>query len=143
MLQKRVENFSLRLTGLLGMSASKASTSRRRKVKDEDEEYVPDEPVEAVKKTRKARNSPIISSDPYNHRHHDPEVAILGVAVEGSIRHVLLSQVALSTHIIMWLHVRKFGAINVLRVWSSTHTFSKPNQTIRYKACLKIDSSPR
>jgi len=76
---------------------------------DSDPDYSPEEAPQDSKKHKssKPRNRPVIGSpDPYNHRHHDPEVARLGIAIEGSIRHFILSQVALSTHIIMWLHVR-------------------------------------
>lgn len=75
----------------------------------EDEDWKPDSPPEVVKKAataKKAKNSPVVRGGPYNHRHHNPDIAHLGVPVEGSIRHLLLSQVALSTRIITWLHVR-------------------------------------
>ena len=90
------------------MSTPKGGTHRKRKVKDVDEDYVPDEVKTGPKKTKmvNAKDSPVRRSNaPYNPRHHDPTVAILGVPVEGTIRHFILSQVALSTRIITWLHV--------------------------------------
>ena len=91
------------------MSAPKAESTRRRKVVKEDEDYVPEGDVPVVKKTKstKPRSSPFISHvTPYNPRHHDPTIARLGLPTQGTIRNFLLSQVALSTRIITWLHVR-------------------------------------
>lgn len=75
----------------------------------EDEDYVPEEEVTATKKAKstKSRSSPFVSHvAPYNPRYHDPTIARIGIPTQGTIRNLLLSQVALSTRIITWLHVR-------------------------------------
>lgn len=107
---KRPTKFdSLFCTVLRAMSAPKAESTRRRKAVKEDEDYVPEDETVVAKKTKstKSRHSPFVSHvTPYNPRHHDPTIARLGIPTQGTIRNFLLSQVALSTRIITWLHVR-------------------------------------
>lgn len=102
-------NFSPSGTSIHAMSASGTQPSRRRKVADEDEDYEPPKSPSAAKRTKttKGKSSPFVShAVPYNWRRHDPTIARLGEAGEGTVRHFFLQQVALSTHIITWLHVR-------------------------------------
>lgn len=130
------ETNSLFCTVLVSMSTPRGESTKRRKTAREDEDYVPEGRSPTVKKAKssKPKASPYsLLVTPYNSRFHDPTIARLGTPTQGTIRNLLLTQVALSTDIITWLHVRCVSISNFCLPCSAPNT---PNPIFCYLKSL-------